>query len=310
MPASAERRAHELTDLAIRLALSGLAAIVGRVPFRGLRLLGGLPAWIFGRVVRVRLTQVEAALARAKLASTHAQGMYRSLATGVMELLWLAGGRNKALERVVGIDAASELALASALGEGRGVVMAASHTGNWELAACAMARRAPLSVLVKKVSIGGFDRFMRRTRSRYGVELLLGEGALGRARGCVRAGRVVAVLADQVPPIVSQGTWVPFLGDRALTDRSAAALSAATGAPLLVTASRRTVDGTHVLHVLRVLRPPAEDRHAWTYEATRQSAAALDEFVRANPDQWLWLHRRWKEPPRSAARLVTAPPAH
>ena len=249
----------------------------------------------------MRRGHVEAGLARAGAIepAVRAAAVYRSLATGVMELFWLAGrGRRRLLGPggVASVDAASRALLDEALGAGRGVVLAASHTGNWELAACAMAERGPLSVLVKRVSVGGFDRFMGRLRDNYGVERLEGRGALLDARTLIARGQTVAVLTDQVPPQSSQGTWFPFLGELALTDRSAAALAASTGAPLVVTASRRTEDGLHVLHVLSVKWPPARGRRDWTLDATRECSAELEAFVRRYPDQWLWLHRRWKEP--------------
>ncbi|MGH7281286.1 MAG: hypothetical protein ACRELY_07175, partial [Polyangiaceae bacterium] len=62
----------------------------------------------------------------------------------------------------------------------------------------------------------------------------------------------------------------------------------------VVAAARRTAAGDHVLYVLEVLRPPARPTRACVLEATRGATEALGAFVRAHPDQWLWLHRRWK----------------
>ncbi len=192
------------------------------------------------------------------------------------------------------VDPESQPLLDTALGPGRGAVLGASHTGNWEIAACAMARTTPLSVLVKPVSVGVLDGFMRQVRARYRVGLLEGEGALVRARDEVLAGRAVALLVDQVPPREAHGDRLPFLGGAALVDRAPAALAASTGAPFVMTASRRGEDGRHVLHVLSVKWPPARGRGAWVREATREATDELAAFVTRYPDQWLWLHRRWK----------------
>ena len=277
-------------------ALSALAALVAFVPFGDLRVLGAPLAWLAGTLLGIRRAHVEAALSRAQLANPRAtaSAMYTSLATGVMELLWLAGAPRRELASVVSVDPDSAVVMDEVLASHRGAVFAASHTGNWELAACAMAARVPLSVLVKRVSIGGFDRFMRAMRTKYRVGLLEGEGALAEARREVEAGRVVAVLMDQVREREEHGEWLPFLGADASTDRAPAMLAASTGVPFVVTASRRTADGGHVLHVLSVKRPPMRGRSGWVRQATREATDELAGFVMRHPDQWLWMHRRWK----------------
>jgi len=288
--------------------LHAVAALVACVPFADLRVLGEPLAWLAGSVLRIRADHVERAMQRARLPGD-ARAMYASLATGVMELLWLAAGPRRDLREVATLDPASKALLDGALAEGRGAVLGASHTGNWELAACALAERVALSVLVKRVSVGGFERFLWRMRERYGVGLLEGEGALGDARREIEARRVVAVLIDQVPAREEHGEWLPFLGEPALTERAAATLAAATGAPFVVTASRRGDDGRHVLHVLSVKRPPPRGRAEWVRRVTREATEELEAFVRAHPSEWLWMHRRWKRQAPMVEALGTPPPA-
>jgi lauroyl/myristoyl acyltransferase len=279
-----------------------LAAWVVCAAFGDLGVLGAPLGWLAGSVLWIRRGHVEEAMGRAGLKGK-AAGMYASLGTGVMELLWLAGGARRDLQEVAYLDPTSQARLDAALGLGRGAVFAASHTGNWELAACAFAGKVPLSVLVKRVRIGGFERFLWQLRGRYGVGLLDGPGALGEARRHIEAGRGVAVLIDQVPPRETNGDWLPFLGADALTDRAAALLAATTGAPLVVTASRRDEAGRHALHVLSVKVPPTRGRTAWAESAMREATAELDTFVRAYPEQWLWMHRRWKGVAGAGSRL-------
>ena len=280
----------------LELVLSVAQALLGSIPWKDLPVVGLVLAWLAGSVLRIRRGHVAASMARGGV-RVGPKAMYASLGTGVMELLWMAGGeRPRDLSEVSGFADGSEALLREALQRGRGVVLGASHTGNWELAACALAETVPLSVLVKRVTIGGFERFLWRLRERYGVGLLHGEGALADARRQVEGGRVVAMLIDQVPGLEEHGEWVPFLGAEALTDRSPAALAASTGAPFVVTTSRRAEEGRHLLHVLSVKWPPPRGRRQWTRRVTLEATSELEAFVRGYPDQWLWLHKRWKRP--------------
>lgn len=286
----------------VGLLLSLVAGLVGCVPFADLATLGVPLACLAGSVLRIRRAHVEDAMAEAGVQSPgqSAWEMYASLAAGIVELLWLAGAGRRDLSRVVRLDPDSQTQLDEVFRKRDGApppaaVFGASHTGNWELAACAMAARIPMSVLVKPVSLGVLDRFMTRVRARYGVGLISGEGGLVEARRELEAGRVVALLVDQVPVREANGDWLPFLGRAALTDRAPAALAATVGCPFVVTASRRDANGEHWLHVLSVKRPPARGRARWIEAATREATMELAAFVERHPDQWLWLHRRWRD---------------
>jgi KDO2-lipid IV(A) lauroyltransferase len=257
--------------------------------------LGALLGWLAGSVLRIRRAHVEAAMRVAGIArpGREARAMYTALGTSAVEFLWLALRGERVLDRVR-IDEASLPAWQGALGQGRGVVVAASHTGNWDLAACAIARAVPLLVITKHLSVRWLDRFWQSTRARLGVKLADARGAVARSREALRDGGAVAMMIDQVPSLPRHAVDCEFLGQVCAADRAPAALAAAAGVPLVVAASRRDASGAHVLHVLEVLRPPQRPSRTWIDNTTRSATRALDCFVRAHPDQWLWMHRRWK----------------
>lgn len=259
------------------------------------RALGVLLGLLAGSVLRIRRAHVEGAMRAAGVdhPARQARGMYASLGTSVFEFLWMAMRGPRAVEHAA-IEDESRARWAEALGQGRGVVVAASHTGNWDLAACAMARQGELLVVTKHLSVRWLDRFWQRTRAALGVRLADAAGAIGRSREVLRSGGAVAMMIDQVPASPRHGVTVEFLGRPALADRAPAALAAACRSPLVVAASRRGPQGQHWLHVLAVLTPPARPSRAWIDEATRTATRELDRFVRAYPTQWLWMHRRWK----------------
>jgi KDO2-lipid IV(A) lauroyltransferase len=269
-----------------------------------LRAAGWLLGWLAGSVLRIRRTHVEEAMRIAGV-GTHASGMYRELGTSAVEFLWLATRGRRALDRVR-IDEESRVRWTDALARGRGVVVAASHTGNWDLAACAIARDVPLLVVTKRLRVRWLDRLWQGTRAAQGVMLSGARGALQRARVVLGRGGAVAMMIDQVPARPSHAVEVDFLGRAALVDRAPAALAASARAPLVVAAARRGPGGRQILHVLEVLVPPPRAGRAWIDAASATATRALDRFVRAHPTQWLWLHRRWKrlDRPRGPGMLA------
>jgi KDO2-lipid IV(A) lauroyltransferase len=176
------------------------------------------------------------------------------------------------------------------------------------MAACAVAQDVELMVVTKHLRVRWLDRFWQRTRARLGVSLSDADGAIARARAVLRRGGVVAMMIDQVPLSPRHASPCEFLGRLAATDRAPAALAACARVPLVVAAAHRAPDGRQVLHVLDVLTPPASrPTRAWVLQATRTSTRLLDAFVRAHPDQWLWLHRRWKPMLRATPPCTTIP---
>jgi KDO2-lipid IV(A) lauroyltransferase len=277
------------------MLLRWFAAAVAVLPWAALETLGAFVGWLAGSVLRIRRAHVEEAMRAAGIEdpSATARRMYRALGASALEFLWLARRGGEAT-RHVRIDGASEPRWREALAGGRGVVVAASHTGNWDLAACAIARDTELAIVTKRLSAGSLDAFWQSVRASRGVRLFDAEGAVTPTRAALGRGAAVAMMIDQVPASPKHALRVEFLGRPALADRAPAALAASCGAPLVVAASERGRGGEHILHVLDVLVPPRRPGRRWIDEATVLATGALDAFVRAHPAQWLWMHRRWK----------------
>jgi KDO2-lipid IV(A) lauroyltransferase len=273
------------------------------------RLLGALLGWFAGSVLRIRRGHVERSMRAAGVSEPRrsAAAMYRALGASVMEFLWMSV-RGAPVLRLAEVEPSSRAAWTQARSGGCGVVIAASHTGNWDLAACAIARQVELLVVTKRLHVRWLDRFWQSTRARLGVHLSDASGAMARARSVLRRGGAVAMMIDQVPH-PRHAVSVLFLGQPAHADRAPAALAASSGAPLLVTASRREASGAHALIVLDVLVPPRRPTRAWIDEATRKATGALERFVVAHPDQWLWMHRRWKPMLAAPCRTPSSSPA-
>jgi KDO2-lipid IV(A) lauroyltransferase len=275
--------------------LGVIAALVGRAPFAKLRAIGVVLAFIAFDLLRVRRRHALLALRRAGVARpvACAREAYRRLGTGLAELLWIAAHPEASIEPLVTLDGAPIFDEAAALG--RGVIVATAHTGNWDLAACALARHASLVVVSKRLSARGLDAFWQSTRAARGLEILVPDrrGIFEAVRARLVAGRNVALLIDQDPERRHAVVRRAFLGAEALHDRMPAMLAARTGAPIVLALPTREGRAHRVKVVARFV-PPDDADGRWIDETTAALADALDAHVRARPEDWLWLHRRWK----------------
>jgi len=279
--------------------LTAIAKGAAAVPFSDLSVFGDALGAIVGGALGVRRAHVEESMARANIADPreNARAMYASLGRSVLEVLWMAGAPRD-LRELVALDASARRVLSDA--KSRGAVLAASHTGNWEIASCFVAQTLPLLVVTKHLSVGFVDRFWQASRARYGVTTIDSRGAFAAASERVRSGGAVAMMIDQVPNRASHAMALPFLGANAFVDRAPATVAARTGALFVVPAARRTASGAQELVVLDAIAP--RKSREWIDEATARANALLDRFVRENPSQWLWMHRRWKAPSPSRRR--------
>ncbi|MDF2695509.1 MAG: Lipid biosynthesis lauroyl acyltransferase [Labilithrix sp.] len=298
-------------------ALTALAMVVARLP-RGVRTwLGSALGYLVGSLLRVRRALVEAAMTRAGVDDPPAVAtrMYQRLGEGVFELLWLAGAkeatRGEAIAQV-SIDEDDVRALETACDAGP-VVLLASHTGNWELAAAAagrlLSRRGRrLVVVAKRMHARGVDAFVAELRQRLGVHVVPPQGALGAASRALAAGDVVVMPIDQVPDRARHGLPLRFLREMALVDRAPATVAWRAKATVLVVAAERSGSGERV-RVLATVAPPAcgSAPRAWIEATTARATATLEAFVMRSPASWLWMHRRWRAPRREldhGGRLV------
>lgn len=280
----------------MRLALRAIALLVAALPWRALRPLGAALGWLAGPVLRIRRAHVVASMRRAGIArpAATARRMYASLGAGLLELLWMSARRTADLDAVVTFAPEALAAVERCRVRGRGVVVATAHTGNWDLVACAAARVAPLTVVTKRLSVRGLDRFWQSARAERGVRLVFPRGAAGATRRALAEGGLVGLLVDQAPERGRSVVDTSFLGAPARCDLAPALLASRARSPILVALGRRLPDGTHRVEVPLVIEPPDRPSRAWAVDATIAVERAVEAFVREHPDQWLWMHRRWK----------------
>jgi KDO2-lipid IV(A) lauroyltransferase len=226
---------------------------------------------------------------------------FRHLAWFVAELLAVRS-YDADLLRYVTFAPGSEARLRELMGRGRGLVMVSGHIGHWELLArrlvrggisCASVARSGRSPILHQV--------LARFRKEGGFEVLLRDDP-GTARAiirCLRQGKLLGLLIDQDTDV--QGAFVPFFGRLAWTPRAAGDLALRFKAPIAVIWSHRRGPAPGDGHELSVVEVPYDeapaDREAGSLRLTAACTAHLEAAIRAHPEEWVWMHERWKTRP-------------
>jgi KDO2-lipid IV(A) lauroyltransferase len=184
--------------------------------------------------------------------------------------------------------------LEAALAQGRGLVAMAAHAGNWEYTVMGYGLKyRPVAVVGRELDQPWASRLARYLRQRGGNAMVGKQRGMKEILGQLRQNRVVGIVIDQ-NTTTAGGILVDFFGRPARTT-PVAALLARRGVPVLPTLSRRLPDGRHLLAVFPPLPlTKTADPQADIQRHLELQNRAIEAWVRAEPSQWLWLHRRWK----------------
>ncbi len=173
------------------------------------------------------------------------------------------------------------------------VLIASAHLGSWELFAEVMARRGYVFSAVVRPLAGAFNEWLVKSRERAGVELIFQRGALRNMLKAMRRGRAVVQLIDQALP-GPEALWVPFFGRPASTTPAISMAALRSGAPVYVVVAVRKEGQLEMKVEGPVPMPELSTRREALEAHTAALTAIIEGHVRARPEQWLWLHRRWK----------------
>jgi KDO2-lipid IV(A) lauroyltransferase len=187
-----------------------------------------------------------------------------------------------------------------ALAEGRGMILVSGHVGNWELGGSWMAARG-LSVagVARRQRNPLFERYISQTRTSLGIRIIHESDAVKAAPRHLRDGGTLGLLADQ-GALGLASTYVPFFGRIARTPRGPAVLAVRLRAPLVFGAGYRKPDGHFHFAFERIHLPDSGSREEDVQQTVLAYTAALERAIRRAPEQYFWMHRRWKHQPRVA----------
>jgi len=221
-----------------------------------------------------------------------ARRVYRNQAENFIEVLRIPLVRSKEdVMRLVTIDVGNFLKRTR--DRGKGAVLVSAHFGNWELLGlCVGLLIAPMTIVVKRLRNRDIDRQINEWRSLRGNRMVYKRQALREGFKTLKAGGILAILADQSDP--DEGFFAPFLGRSASVFLGPAFLALKTQVPLFVGMNRRTGNGRYTVEMKEIPTEGLTTAKEDVEELARRYTKALEEYVYRYPEEWFWLHNRWK----------------
>ena len=197
------------------------------------------------------------------------------------------------IEDYVTITGALDTMRAS-LVQGKGAIIATSHSGNWELMGGALALAGlPIVGVAKRQSAAGMDRFINEYRTLVGVHVTYRSSVREMFR-MIDQGWIIGLLSDQ-DPSRRDGVVVDFFGQETNAFTGAAAIARRCEVPIFPAFMHRRADGHHELTIEEPLYvEKTDDRAADVLRVTQDISAHIEAWIRRYPSEWFWLHDRWK----------------
>ena len=183
------------------------------------------------------------------------------------------------------------------LSKGKGGIVLSSHFGNWELLhICFLLKGYPGTSIVRRLYFDKYDEFLNSVRASKGAGTVYRDESPKKLLRLLKQNKLIGMLADQDMDSVD-GVFVNFFGKPAYTPKAPVAFSLASGAPLIPCLLIR--EGNR--HRL-VVEDPIEMEEKSTKDETvkfntERWSRLMESYVRKYPEQWVWMHRRWKTKP-------------
>ncbi len=181
--------------------------------------------------------------------------------------------------------------------KGRGAIMITAHLGNWELLGAFLTSRGlPLKVVATRSHNRKINELLVYLRKSRKVETIYRHDSPRQMLKALKNNCLLGMLIDQDTKV--DGVFVDFFGQPAYTAKGPAVLSMATGAPVIPTFIRRTPEGGHEVFIEEpVEMEKTKDKEKDILINTQKLSRIIEKYIRKYPEQWVWMHNRWKTRP-------------
>lgn len=286
---------------ACRAALFVLALLPRAAGLRVGRSLGILVFWAYPARRRIALANLQKAYGAAlgRRARTRiARASFAHLGTICADAAYFPGLLRQPTERVAIHEGTEHLR--AAVAEGRGALVFSGHIGHWEMIGLLQPRLGiPFAMVVRPLENARIDGMLAHLRQKAGNTLIPKRDAARGVLRALRARRAVAMLIDQ--NVREGGLFVDFFGLPASTTPALATFALKTGAPIVPVFASLLPDGRAAIRYLPALRPVRRGTLTDDIRTlTRACTALIEEEVRRRPEEWFWMHDRWRTRPTPA----------
>jgi Kdo2-lipid IVA lauroyltransferase/acyltransferase len=231
-----------------------------------------------------------------------ARDVFRNIARIPFEIAWSTRLGEKDFSRSFEIKGLAHLR--AALKKGKGAIMLTAHTGNWELLPFAIRYIGlAVNIIYKPIKFKPADDFIFKLRTRFGARMIPKKRSMRRILNSLQRNECIGILFDQDPGIAN-GVFADFFGRPTCTNKGLAFLALKTEAPVIpVFIARREMKFVIEFEKeISLVKSTDANRDLIYYSAVYNKS--IENFIRRYPDQWFWVHRRWKHSSRSNLSLT------
>ncbi|HVO73141.1 MAG TPA: lysophospholipid acyltransferase family protein, partial [Ignavibacteriaceae bacterium] len=222
-----------------------------------------------------------------------AYGSYKSFIITLIEILYLPYMNRSDIEKAV-LCTNKEL-IREKYNEKKGVILLSAHYGNWEYVAASVSSQVdiPFHVIVKSQRNPYVNDWLNRARTRWINKIVPLGISVRQIYSVLKEKNIAAMVADQRGPI--EGIRINFFGRKASVYSGPAILALKTDAPIIygITVRQRDYSYITTLHEVSKENLPY-DYNDKIIELSQRHTSFLEDYIRQHPEQWLWMHKRWK----------------
>ena len=227
-----------------------------------------------------------------------AQKFYEHLWLTVLENIKIGWMSKKKLKKMLRVEGRDNVMNASA--QGKGVILMTCHIGNWEIGPIMCAEhfsefKGRFHVLRRQIVNKTVERILFGRYRGAGLNVLPKRRSLDRILEVLEQNDAVVFIMDQHAKPKKDGVIVDFFGKKAGAFKSLAMVARTSGAPVIPAYSYRGKDGTHTMKFFKPLEwVPDDDYDREVLINTRIYNEAIEKMITEHPEQWMWMHKRWK----------------
>ncbi len=221
-----------------------------------------------------------------------AKNVFKHLSQVLLEMGWSLWMDSRQLGKYISVEGLYNLK--SAHEKGKGILILSAHMGHWEMFPHSFgAAGVPLNIVFRPLDFPPANRFIVEYRTRFGAKMVERSRSMRKILTLLKKNEAIGILLDQSIRMQA-GVFADFFGRRAITNKGLALLAMKTGAPVVPAFMVR--EGMRFKAVFKEALPVIDtgDKIGDVEQNTQQYNRVLEEFFRLYPEQWFWVHRRWK----------------